>query len=329
MKKILSLCSLMTALLVAPTAQAGNYYSCSTESCSKAGSTWTLSSYAKTRYPIVLAHGMGGFDSLGPIEYFYGIPGNLSRNGASVYITTVASFDNSTVRGEQLLKQIKTIQAITGASKVNIIGHSQGTLDARYVAGVAPQRVASMTGVGGPNTGSPVADLVTDASELVGPELTGVVGSIVNGFFDFVNLLSGATYEQDSLAGLAQLTAEEMAVFNARFPGGMPSANDPCGQGQASANGVRYYSWSGTGVLTNALDISDYPLGLVSLAFGFEPNDGLVGRCSSHLGMVVRDNYFMNHLDEVNMLFGLRSLFEADPVTVFRQHANRLKNAGL
>lgn len=329
MKKILSLCTVMTALFLAPIAEAGSYYSCSTDGCSKAGSNWTWSSYAKTRYPIVLAHGMGGFDSIGPVEYFYGIPGNLTTNGARVYITTVASFSNSTVRGEQLLKQIKTIQAITGASKVNIIAHSQGTLDARYVAGVAPQRVASVTGVGGPNTGSPVADLVTDVTGELGPELTGVVGSVVNGFFEFVNLLSGADYEQDSLAGLEQLTTQEMAAFNARFPGGMPGASNPCGQGAAVANGVRYYSWGGTGVLTNVLDISDYPLSLVSLAFDGEQNDGLVGRCSSHLGSVVRDNYFMNHLDEVNQIFGLRSLFEANPVTVFRQHANRLKNAGL
>ena len=37
----------------------------------------------------------------------------------------------------------------------------------------------------------------------------------------------------------------------------------------------------------------------------------------------------MNHLDEVNQTLGLTSLFETDPVTVYRQHANRLKNDGL
>ena len=37
----------------------------------------------------------------------------------------------------------------------------------------------------------------------------------------------------------------------------------------------------------------------------------------------------MNHLDEVNQLFGLTSIFETSPVSVFRTHANRLKNAGL
>jgi triacylglycerol lipase len=51
--------------------------------------------------------------------------------------------------------------------------------------------------------------------------------------------------------------------------------------------------------------------------------------CSSHLGVVIRDNFNMNHLDEVNQVAGLVSIFETNPVTVFRTHANRLKNAGL
>jgi triacylglycerol lipase len=36
----------------------------------------------------------------------------------------------------------------------------------------------------------------------------------------------------------------------------------------------------------------------------------------------------MNHLDEVNQTVGIHGLGETDPLTVFRTHANRLKNAG-
>ena len=57
--------------------------------------------------------------------------------------------------------------------------------------------------------------------------------------------------------------------------------------------------------------------------------DGLVGKCSAHLVQVIRDDYSMNHLDEVNQLFGLTGLFSTNPKTVFRTHANRLKNDGL
>lgn len=66
-------------------------------------------------------------------------------------------------------------------------------------------------------------------------------------------------------------------------------------------NGIRYYSGSGTAVLTNVLDPLVALFGITSLFVG-EANDGLIGRCSSHLGDVIRDNYFQNHLDEVNLL---------------------------
>jgi triacylglycerol lipase len=92
---------------------------------------------------------------------------------------------------------------------------------------------------------------------------------------------------------------------------------------------VRYYSMGGTSVLTNVFDVTDGFLGAASVFFGFEQNDGVVSRCSSRWGKVLRDDYGWNHLDEVNHTFGLRSIFSSDPVSVYRAHANRLKNLGL
>ena len=132
---------------------------------------------------------------------------------------------------------------------------------------------------------------------------------------------------QDSLAALQSLDTPGAADFNARFPAGAPTS--ACGQGPASANGVRYYSASGTPVLTNLFDLSDPLLGLTSLHFGGESNDGLVSRCSSHWGTVLRDDYPWNHLDEVNQMFGLRGWFTPDPVAFYRTQANRLKIAGM
>lgn len=310
---------LLIALLVALTAPANAWWS-----------WFSGSSYAKTRYPIVLAHGMAGFDKIGPIDYWYGIPGDLRRRGATVYLTQVSSFNSSEYRGEQLLAQVEDILAISGARKVNLIGHSHGSHSIRYVAAALPGRVASATAVGGPTKGSPVADLVDFASSVVGGTLSDVVATVVNGFGSLIGLAAGEKLSQDSLAGLHSLTTEGSADFNRRFPAGVPTS--ACGEGTYSVNGTRFYSWSGTGHLTNPLDISDVAMAATSLAFIGQSdwqNDGLVGRCSSHLGKVVRDNYFMNHLDEVNQLLGLTSLFETDPVVVFRNHANRLKNAGL
>jgi len=287
--------------------------------------------YAQTKYPIVFAHGMAGFAKVGPLDYWYGIPSDLTNNGARVYLTTVSSFESSEVRGEQLLKQVQDILAISGAQKVNLIGHSHGNQSIRYVAGVIPNRVASATSVGGVTKGSPVADLIKSVSNLpvIGSVGTAVLTSVVNGFGKLIGLTQGQSLSQDSLAGLNSLTTRGAAAFNARFPAGVPTT--ACGEGAYTANGVAYYSWSGTRQLTNIFDPIDAALGLTGLAFVGKSdwqNDGLVGRCSSHLGKVLRDNYAMNHLDEVNQILGLTNLFETDPRAVYRQQANRLKLAG-
>ncbi|SDS51204.1 triacylglycerol lipase [Halopseudomonas sabulinigri] len=288
---------------------------------------FSSSQYTQTKYPIVLTHGMLGFDSLLGIDYWYGIPAALRKDGATVYITEVSQLDTSEARGEQLLEQVEEIVAISGKQKVNLIGHSHGGPTVRYVASVRPDLVASVTSVGAPHKGSATADFLRQIPEGSAGET--VLAGLVNAMGAFINLVSGSSSmtPQNALGSLESLNSAGAAVFNARFPQGLPTS--ACGEGAYKVNGVRYYSWSGTSPLTNALDVSDLLTGAASLTFNGEANDGLVGRCSSHLGMVIRDNYRMNHLDEVNQFLGLTSLFETDPVTVYRQQANRLKNAGL
>lgn len=284
------------------------------------------SGYTQTQYPIVLVHGLFGFDQALGVDYFYRIPAELQRDGAKVYVAQVSAANSTELRGEQLLSQVKNILAITGAKKVNLIGHSHGGPTVRYVAGVAPQLVASVTTVGGVNKGSRIADIVRGALP-PGSVSESVANSVAKGLAALISAASGGSnLPQDPLAALGALTTSNMAAFNARFPGGVPTT--ACGEGAYSANGVRYYSWSGASTVTNLLDVSDAALALTGVAYG-SANDGLVGTCSSHLGQVIRDNYGMNHLDEVNHVFGLVNLFETNPVTVFRQQANRLKNAGL
>ncbi|PTU73634.1 triacylglycerol lipase [Pseudomonas mangrovi] len=284
------------------------------------------SNYTKTKYPVVLTHGMLGFDSILGIDYWFGIPQALRRDGATVYITQVSQLNTSETRGEELLEQVEEIVAISGKGKVNLIGHSHGGPTIRYVAAVRPDLIASVTSVGAPHKGSDAADFLRQVPP--GSAGEALLAGIVNGMGALIHFLSGSpsTNPQNSLGSLESLNSEGAARFNAKYPQGLPTT--ACGEGAYSVNGVRYYSWSGTSPLTNLLDPSDALMGASSLTFS-GPNDGLVGRCSSRLGMVIRDNYRMNHLDEVNQTFGLTSLFETDPVSVYRQQANRLKNAGL
>lgn len=111
-----------------------------------------------TRYPLVLVPGMLGFVRLGWFPYWYGIVPALRAGGAQVFPVQVAPLDSSEVRGEQLLVQIERLRRETGVDKVNLIGHSQGALTARYAAAKRPEWVASVTSVAGPNHGSELAD---------------------------------------------------------------------------------------------------------------------------------------------------------------------------
>ena len=289
------------------------------------------SSYAKTQYPVVFSHGMSGFITVGTddfgLDYFYQILPDLARNGANVWATRVSPFNSSEIRGEQLLQQVKEITAITGTKKVNLIGHSHGGPTIRYVAGVTPKLVASLTGVGAPNAGSPVADLILKA------EGTGVEGPLV-GLINFVSKavtwaqgLDPKSFPHDALAGGKSLTLAGSAKFNSQFPLGMPSKT--CAEGKAFENGIYNYSFTGIGGVTNILDL-DSALKVTSLLIdGGKENDGLVSRCSAKFGKTIRDNYNWNHLDEVNQVLGLKALFAPDPVDVYRQHVNRLKLQGL
>ncbi|WP_246506513.1 lipase family alpha/beta hydrolase [Kistimonas asteriae] len=281
--------------------------------------------YTETQYPIVLVHGMLGFDAVLGVDYWYRITGELTRSGAEVYVAQVTALDSSEARGLELIAQLENLKAITGADGFNLIGHSHGGPTSRVAASLRPDLVKSVTSVGSPHKGSPVADVVLGVSE--SPVAETVVTGVLNGLGTLINGLSSNPTDngQDAMASLQALSPAGSAAFNQQYPEAIPA---DCGEGDYAVNGIRYYSWSGTEPFTNPLDVTDYALTLVALAFD-EPNDGLVGRCSSHMGMVIRDDYKMNHLDEVNQVLGIHSLLDTDPVTVYRQHANRLKNAGL
>lgn len=307
---------LLTLCLAAVTCQA-----------STSANNATQKGYTETQYPIVLVHGLFGFDSLAGFDYFYGIPQELSKSGANVYVAQISATNSSELRGEQLLLQVEEVLAVTGAEKVNLIGHSHGGPTARYVASVAPQYVASVTSIGGVNKGSTVADIMRGTiPEGSLPE--GIAVKLAGGLTTLIGLLSGGSdLPQDPLASLEALTTAGSLAFNQKYPEGIPTSD--CGDGDWVAdNGVYYYSWTGTSNYTNVLDPIDPAMLILGFAFN-EPNDGLVGQCSSHLGKVIRDDYKMNHLDEINGLLGIHHLFETDPKTLYRQHANRLQLQGL
>jgi len=110
----------------------------------------------KTKYPIILAHGMGFTPTAAFPNSFPGIYEALKACGATVYYTTVPGLQTNAVKSASFKSQFLAIQAADGSAKFNIMGHSQGGLYTRYAItnlGLAPS-VASLTTAASPHRGS-------------------------------------------------------------------------------------------------------------------------------------------------------------------------------
>lgn len=290
-----------------------------------------------TRYPLVLVPGMLGFIRLVFYPYWYGIVSALRQRGAVVVAVKVSPLHASEVRGDQLLAQIDEILRRTGAQKVNLIGHSQGALTARYAAAKRPDLVASVTSVAGPNHGSELADYlqIHYPPESARGRLLRALLRLINALMSLLDTgYRGPKLPVDVLASHESLTTAGVALFNQRYPQGLPDTWG--GQGPEEVDGVRYYSWSGilqpgkTDKGRNLFDGTNRSCRLFARTFVREAGqcDGMVGRFSSHLGAVIGDDYPMDHFDIVNQSLGLVGR-GAEPIRLFVEHAERLKAAGV
>jgi triacylglycerol lipase len=277
--------------------------------------------YTETRYPIVLIPGLMGFRTLlGAVDYFSGIPEALAADGARVFVVDVSQANTPMARGDQLIAQLDALRTVSGAARFNLVGHSAGAMDSRYVAALRPDLVASVTSISGPHLGAPAAQMALDLP-------LGIGTGFMQALSDLTKLASSSANPNDAKEALHWLSPHGAAAFAAQYPAAMPTT--PCGKGASEVDGIRYYSWGGIGTLTNALDLLDAVWVLLSVNDLGEPNDGLIARCSSHLGEVIRDDYVANHTDETNLVFGLISPFGPNPKTLYRNQANRLKLVGL
>ena len=126
------------------------------------------------RFPILLAHGIARFDILQHAlirslpwlgsffgdrwHYFKGIRSHLRANGYDVRHANVHFASSVEKRAAELAGQVT--QAAQG-SKVHIIAHSMGGLDARHMIVKIPgmaEKVATLTTIGTPHHGTVFAD---------------------------------------------------------------------------------------------------------------------------------------------------------------------------
>lgn len=232
------------------------------------------------KYPIVLAHGLLGFSelklatALPAVQYWYGIQEALEQNGATVMAASVPPSSSIEQRAAKLRDDIASATFPAGLDGVNIIAHSMGGLDARYMtAHLAPAnvRVRSVTTIATPHRGSHFADFLLSPAAAAGPlHLTKLYGLI----------------ERAGLGTQAfgQLTREYMqGTFNPSVP------DDPS---------VRYFSYGAHTDEPPLLSPFRQPWRIIDEVEG--ANDGLVSVESSRWGTYKGTLLGVSHLDLIN-----------------------------
>jgi len=112
-----------------------------------------------TKYPIMLIHGTG-FRDRKHLNYWGRIPKALEKQGATLFYGHQDSWGSVENNAGVLKDNLNIILAETGYEKVNIIAHSKGGLDARYMIsslGMA-DKIASLTTIATPHHGSKMID---------------------------------------------------------------------------------------------------------------------------------------------------------------------------
>ncbi|CAG8980564.1 hypothetical protein HYALB_00002562 [Hymenoscyphus albidus] len=230
--------------------------------------------YATPKHPIVLAHGLLGFDELRlagkyfrGVQYWRGITDALRANGVEIIIAQVPP---SASIEERAAKLSHDIAAKANGKSVNIIAHSMGGLDARYmISQLQPENVnvLSLTTIASPHRGSSFADFVIDE---IGP-------AHLPRIYDWCQRFGIGT------GAFQQLTKRYMLEeFNPKTP---------------DDTTVRYFSYGATAD-PGVLSPFRYSHGIVNTAEG--PNDGLVSVESAMWGTYKGTLVGVSHLDLIN-----------------------------
>jgi triacylglycerol lipase len=149
----------------------------------------------KTLYPIVFAHGAGGFDNILGYDYWgddWGVfvldpcdgflettcNGDIDYNQKS-YISAVTPLQSSESRGYTLYQNTLNYMASSGAQYVNMVGHSQGGIDLRKAAKLLYTNkgrnvVKFGISISSPHRGSPIAKYILDLK----PGVTSVISAL-------------------------------------------------------------------------------------------------------------------------------------------------------
>jgi len=235
-----------------------------------------------TQYPIVLVHGAGFRDTVAGLNYWGRIPAYLEARGARIYYGGTDGWSSFEQGAADLKARIEEILAETGSGKVNLIGHSKGGLDARYMISSLgmSDKVASLTTISTPHHGSKILDTILEVPDY-----------LLRGAAVPVNAVQRITGDgnPDFYSGVVGMGRDYMARFNRENPD-MP--------------GVYYQSFAGELYAPASDLILCWPAYWIKRVDG--PNDGMVSVESAQWGEfrgAIRGAGYrgVSHADEVDL----------------------------
>lgn len=164
----------------------------------------------QTKYPVMFIHGMG-FRDRNFFNYWGRIPKTLENYGCTVFYghqdANACVHDNAVIIRNSLDYALKK----SGCEKINIIAHSKGGLDARYLISTLGEynKIASLSTIDTPHHGSETVDFLLKFPDI----LVRITGKIT----DFFMYISGDT-KPDSYKVFQELTTDYMKKFNIQNP---------------------------------------------------------------------------------------------------------------
>jgi triacylglycerol lipase len=190
----------------------------------------------KTKYPIVLAHGIAlndiRFCNVLVLEYFHGVKKRLEDNGATVFIVDVDKMAATGTKAYQFANYLnknvigKYDRDGNKIERVNIIGHSHGGIYSKYAVkfqsyyspkwgyfswNLPKYRLASITQIDSPNQGSPGVDFAVGADALTQGALSWGINTTYTDLFGFFFGKVESDVYSDSLTNATDMTLDGAA----------------------------------------------------------------------------------------------------------------------
>eukprot|EP01130_Rhizamoeba_saxonica_P009355 TRINITY_DN3796_c0_g1_i2.p1 TRINITY_DN3796_c0_g1~~TRINITY_DN3796_c0_g1_i2.p1 ORF type:complete len:303 (-),score=59.26 TRINITY_DN3796_c0_g1_i2:134-967(-) len=213
-----------------------------------------------TKYPIVLSHGMGGDRAF--LKSFTGIKKWLSESGLEVLQPQVFRYGKIPLRSGLMKEHILEYLEKNNIEKVNIIAHSMGGLDGRYIISElgGHEFISSLTTISTPHYGSTYCDWIleqlnpNEKLELISNYLPFEIGAWDNLTTHYLKNEFNPKYKDHpdvkyySVAGAVDFSLTNPLSFSGGIITPLEGPND----GLVSVESSKWGTFLGTGIISNS-----------------------------------------------------------------------------